>query len=74
MIELGIILLVLGAIVAIACHFATVPVGVRIGLGVAVLGGVLVLLGYLLPALGGVDTHDDHVDNGSAVMSVVYGM
>jgi hypothetical protein len=74
MIELGIILLVLGAIVAIACHFATVPVGVRIGLGVAVLGGVLILLGYLLPALGGVDTYDDHVDNGSAVVSVVYGM
>lgn len=73
MIELGIILLVLGAIVAIACHFATVPVGVRIGLGVAVLGGVLVLLGYLLPALGGLNTGDDRVDNGSAVMSAMLG-
>jgi len=52
MVSLGIILLIIGAVVAIACHFATVPVGVRIGLGVAVLGGILILLGYLLPSLG----------------------
>lgn len=72
MIELGIVLLVLGALAAVACHFARVPVGVRIGLGVALLGGVLILLGYLLPALGGLDTHDDNVDNnGSVPLSLV---
>jgi hypothetical protein len=53
MVELGIILLVLGAVGAIACHFARIPVGIKIGLGTAVLGGALILLGYLLPALGG---------------------
>lgn len=56
MVSLGIILLVIGAVGAIACHFGRVPVGIRIGLGVALLGGVLILLGYLLPALGGIDT------------------
>lgn len=56
MVELGILLLVIGAVGAIICHFARVPVGIRIGLGVAVLGGVLILLGYLLPALSGVHT------------------
>lgn len=55
MLELGLILLIFGALGAIVCHFARIPVGVRIGLGVTLLGGVLILLAYLLPALAGVD-------------------
>lgn len=62
MIELGIILLILGAVGAIICHFASVPVGIRIGLGTAILGGALILIGYLVPLLtGGVDTDNDGV-------------
>lgn len=60
MVELGIILLVIGAVAAIACHFGRIPVGIRIGLGVALLGGVLILIGYLLPALHDVDGPGDH--------------
>lgn len=53
MVSLGIILLIIGAVCAIGCHFANVPVGMKIGLGVAILGGALIIIGYLLPLLGG---------------------
>lgn len=55
MIELGIILLVLGALGAVVAHFARVPVGVRIGVIVVCVGAVLLVWGYVLPAVGGVD-------------------
>lgn len=64
MVSLGIILLVVGAICAIGCHFANVPVGMKIGLGVAILGGALIIIGYLLPLLGGLG---DDVDEPSKV-------
>lgn len=60
MVSLGIILLVIGAVVAIACHFGRVGVGIRIGLGVALLGGVLILIGYLLPAIPQIGSDDPH--------------
>lgn len=59
MISLGIILLVVGAICAIACHFGNVPIGMKIGLGVAILGGALIIIGYLLPVLGGLGNDVD---------------
>jgi hypothetical protein len=55
MIELGIILLVLGAIGAIVCHFAHVPVGVRIGFITAVVGLGLIIAGFVVAELRGVD-------------------
>lgn len=57
MISLGIILLVLGALGAIVASLIHNGIAVRVGLGVAALGAVLILLGYLLPALTPVGDH-----------------
>lgn len=62
MVSLGIILLIVGAICAIGCHFANVPIGMKIGLGVAILGGALIIIGYLLPLLGGLGDDVDEPD------------
>lgn len=64
MISLGIILLLCGAIGAVACHLATIPVGVRIGFFTAIFGLILILLGYLLPHLDA--TRSPDVDATSA--------
>ena len=62
MVSLGIILLIVGAICAIGCHFAHVPVGMKIGLIVLGLGVCLIVFGYLLPMLSGLGDGVDEPD------------
>lgn len=51
MIDFGIVLLVIGALLALGCQLGRVPVGVKIGLATAIVGLVLIVLGFVLPAL-----------------------
>lgn len=56
MLELGVVLLIIGALVAIAAYAANGPALIyRLGVGAAVFGVILVLVALLVPSLHGVD-------------------
>lgn len=58
MVELGIALLIIGALVAIAAYTVNAPAIIyRLGVGAAVLGVILVLVGLLVPATLTYDAH-----------------